>query len=162
MEDFQWDLFVFVVCAFVIFFFVKIFAKFPLLYYTVLIYWQCIITALLCQCCSVPFVPCCCWSLLRCVIVIVNVSSSQAVVKFCRDYNLDHTVPARRNCIFIIALPMGRTSRVCHLEALGRVLTGCVICSTMRCLLLPSNVHTPPTLGYIIHIACQSCAVRLV
>ena len=42
------------------------------------------------------------------------------------------------------------TSRVCHLEVLGHALTGSVVCSTMRCLLLPSNVHTPPPLGYII------------
>ena len=55
-----------------------------------------------------------------------------------------------------------RTSRVCHLEALGRELTGSVVCSTMRCLLLPSNAHAaPPPSGYIIHIACQSCAIQL-
>jgi len=31
---------------------------------------------------------------------------SQAVAKFCKDYK-SHSVPARRDCIFIIALPWG-------------------------------------------------------
>ena len=35
-----------------------------------------------------------------------HISCCQAVTKFCKDYK-SHTVPARRDCIFIIALPWG-------------------------------------------------------
>jgi len=33
-----------------------------------------------------------------------NISHCEAVAKFCKDYK-SHEVPARRDCIFIIALP---------------------------------------------------------
>ena len=36
----------------------------------------------------------------------VHISRCQVVAKFCKDYK-SHTVPARRDCIFIIALPWG-------------------------------------------------------
>ena len=83
---------------------------------------------------------------------IYTLHISQAVAKFCKDYK-SHTVPARRDCIFIVALPWGHTNtpvEFCHLEALGRVLTGSIVCSTMRCLLLPKNAHATPPLGYMI------------
>jgi len=59
------------------------------------------------------------------------------LLNFYKRYK-SHTVPARRDCIYIIALPWGHvckcTSRVCCLEALRRI-------DRMCRRLLPSNAH---------------------
>jgi len=58
-----------------------------------------------------------------------------------------------------------RTSRVCHLEALGRALTGSIVYSMTHCLLLPSNAHANPTLGiyntYSISVTCRTAYTAL-
>ena len=96
----------------------------------------------------------------------IHVSHCQPVAKFFKDYKC-HTVPARRDCIFIIALYTLGTykynGRVCHLEVLGHTLTGIVVCSTTRCCYLARRMRPHPVpLGYIIHIAYQSRAVQLI
>ena len=76
----------------------------------------------------------------------VHISRCQAVAKFCKDYE-SHTVTAGRDCILIIALPWGHINAPVEFVILkcyvAHALTGSVICSTMRCLLLPSNAHRP-------------------
>ena len=70
----------------------------------------------------------CMYSVQKCLLpvwlhVCPYISRCQAGAKFCKEYK-SHTVPARRDCIFIIALPWGHINAPVQF-VLGRALTCC-------------------------------------
>jgi len=86
---------------------------------------------------------------------MLYIAHCQVAAKFCKDYE-SHTVSARRDCIFIIALPWGHVNTPLGLSSWSARTHNDTMCH----LLLPSNAHA---LGYIIiPIAWQSHAVWLI
>ena len=76
------------------------------------------------------------------------ITRCQAVAKFCKDYQ-PRTVPARRDYIFIIALPWGHANATVEL----------VCCYNTS--LLPSNAHVPHLWDTYMHSAWQLHAIWL-
>lgn len=79
----------------------------------------------------------CCWI----IHWFIYISRCQSVAKFCKCYK-SHTVTVQ--CFNTAPETCKYTSTVCHFEALGCVLTGCIICCYLEMCMHPTLVvyHT--------------------